>query len=80
MTRSKAMNILAAIFASFEPDLLSEVELSFIVDFLYDRLRDQHVVIPKVIHCIKAIVSQVESLLRNKVNTIARDQVTCISD
>jgi len=56
-TRVVGMGLLAYVFDSLKSDFLSEKELTFIVEFLCDRLKDQHMVIPKVILCIQPIVS-----------------------
>ncbi|CAL8089024.1 unnamed protein product [Orchesella dallaii] len=50
--RSKAVEILANVFTYLPPDFLNESELQFIVDFLCDRCKDQHIVIPKIIMCV----------------------------
>ncbi|ODN03000.1 MMS19 nucleotide excision repair protein [Orchesella cincta] len=54
--RSKAVEILANVFAQLPSDFLNEKELQFIVDFLCDRCKDQHIVIPKIIMCVLPIV------------------------
>ncbi|CAG7834724.1 unnamed protein product [Allacma fusca] len=56
--RGRGMNILSVVLNTLSSqDFLSEKELAFIVEFLHDRLHDQHLIIPKVIHCIKSIIS-----------------------
>lgn len=57
LERSKAVEILAKIFTHLPHDFLNEAELTFIVEFLCDRCKDQHMVIPKIILCVLPIVS-----------------------
>lgn len=54
--RVTALDILASIFSQLSKDYLTEKELMFIVEFLQDRIKDQHLVIPKVIFAIDAIL------------------------
>lgn len=54
--RARAIDILYNIFNSLRPDFFSNEELKYIVEFLHDRLKDQHFVIPKVILCLEPIV------------------------
>ena len=55
--RIKGMDLLANVFTSLPFDFLKEKELDFITEFLCNRLKDQHLVIPKVIQSIYPVVS-----------------------
>jgi hypothetical protein len=68
-TRVVAMDLLSHVFEFLKSDYLSEKELTFIVEFLHDRLKDQHLVIPKVILCIHPIVSHLSLNLPLPLNT-----------
>lgn len=57
LDRVKAVDILARVFSTLPKDFLTEKELEFIVEFLCNRLKDQHLVIPKAILCCYPIVS-----------------------
>ena len=59
--RVVAMSFLGHILTCLRSDYLSEAELTFIVEFLHDRLKDQHLVIPKVILSILPVVSRQSS-------------------
>lgn len=65
LERTKAVEILAHIFTHLPSDFLSEKEVSFIVDFLCDRCKDQHMVIPKIIMCVLPIVSSINVIPSN---------------
>ncbi|OXA50314.1 MMS19 nucleotide excision repair protein [Folsomia candida] len=56
LDRVKAVDILARVFSTLPKDFLTEKELEFIVEFLCNRLKDQHLVIPKAILCCYPIV------------------------
>jgi len=56
--RVVGMSLLGHILRNLKPDFLNEKELTFIVEFLHDRLKDQHLVIPKVILSILPIVRE----------------------
>jgi hypothetical protein len=55
--RVAATDALASLFDALPKDFLSTNELEFIVEFLLNRLKDQHLVIPKAILCVHPIVS-----------------------
>lgn len=54
--RVVGMSFLGHILSSLRSDFLNEEELTFVVEFLTNRLKDQHLVIPKVILCILPVV------------------------
>jgi len=56
--RMFATEILADVFEALPKDFLNNGELGFIVEFLLNRLKDQHLVVPKAILCVLPIVSE----------------------
>ena len=56
--RAKAVDVLHYTLAELQAATLTPNDLTYLVEFLVDRLRDQHLVIPKVILCLAPIVQK----------------------